>query len=574
MFIRQLDFLSPYITLYHKGDLSHNSIFSGILSIITIILLVVLALYYVLEIINRTNPNAFYFNRFIEEAGFFYLNRTTLFHFIRNIKNIQGNTINVGFDYTTFNIIGSYVYYNNFIMPPPFVFDHWLYGNCDKETNTEGLDDILTDDLLQKAACVRKYYNASEGKYYSIGDPQFIWPNISHGTFNEKNVLYNIMIRPCDNRLIGQILGEGSHCQIGNNYFDEDGTKVLHFYFINNYINILNYDNPNTHFFYRIESPFSSSQYTVNDINIAPALVKTHNGLIFDNIKEETSYIFDRNDVYIRDSNDGTNLYMVYGFFLKNIQEYYERTYKRIQDVISSIGGIIQAITLIAICINSFYNNYIVLSDTEVLLNSSNWYENQINKKNVINYKSLNNELKSTKRKDKSNDIINSETIIEIQLKHSKKRNKTEKDIDINNISKSNHMLNNNIKDEVEVDKSKVNNIENTNINNNCKEKEREMKEKGGEKTFCNYLLYKITCGKKKDFYNTYKKFRFKIISEEHMIRNDLNIYNLMKIKKRKNDICSYSFSKSFKEIASKNFKKYDIGDNSYEIPDKKSSAS
>ena len=79
---------------------------------------------------------------------------------------------------------------------------------------------------------------------------------------------------------------------------------------------------------------------------------------------------------------------------------------------------------------------------------------------------------------------------------------------------------------------------------------------------------------KKKDFYNTYKKFRFKIISEEHMIRNDLNIYNLMKIKKRKNDICSYSFSKSFKEIASKNFKKYDIGDNSYEIPDKKSSAS
>ena len=273
MFIRQLDFLSPYITLYHKGDLSHNSIFSGILSIITIILLVVLALYYVLEIINRTNPNAFYFNRFIEEAGFFYLNRTTLFHFIRNIKNIQGNTINVGFDYTTFNIIGSYVYYNNFIMPPPFVFDHWLYGNCDKETNTEGLDDILTDDLLQKAACVRKYYNASEGKYYSIGDPQFIWPNISHGTFNEKNVLYNIMIRPCDNRLIGQILGEGSHCQIGNNYFDEDGTKELHFYFINNYINILNYDNPNTHFFYRIESPFSSSQYTVNDINIAPALV-------------------------------------------------------------------------------------------------------------------------------------------------------------------------------------------------------------------------------------------------------------------------------------------------------------
>ena len=531
MFIRQLDYLSPYVTFYHKGNLSHNSIFSGILSIVAITFVIILAVYYALEIINRTDPNTFYFNSFIEDAGLFFINRTTLFHFIKNMKNVQGNTINVGFDFTTFNIIGSYVYYNNFIMPPPFFFDHWLYGNCDKETNTEGLDDILTDDLLEKAACIQKYYNATEGNYYSIGDPQFIWPNISHGTFNEKNVLYNVMIRPCDNRLIGEILGKGSHCQVGNNYFNENGTKVLHFYFINNYINILNYENPNTHFFYRIETPFSSSQYTVNDINIAPALVKTHNGLIFDNIKEETSYIFDRNDVYIEDNTPATNLYMVYCFFLKNIQEYYERTYKRIQDVISSIGGINQAITIIAIYLNSFYNNYIVLSDTEVLLHSSIHYEKQINKKNAIDYKYLNNKLKSSKRKDKLKDIgKSSETRIESEHKHSKKKNKTENDIDINNISKSNHMFNTNIRDQDAVDKSNVNNLENTNINS--KEKEREQN--GKEKTFCNYLLYKITCGKKKIFYNTYQKFRTKIISEEHLIRNHLNIYNLLKVTERK----------------------------------------
>ena len=33
-------------------------------------------------------------------------------------------------------------------------------------------------------------------------------------------------------------------------------------------------------------------------------------------------------------------IYMVYGFYLKNIMDYYERIYKRIQDVISNIGGI------------------------------------------------------------------------------------------------------------------------------------------------------------------------------------------------------------------------------------------
>ena len=397
MFIRQLDYLSPYVTFYHKGRLSHNSIFSGILSIIAVIFVIILAVYYALEIIDRTDPNTFYFNRFIEDAGVFQLNKTSLFHFIKNYKIIKGQVVNQGFDFTNFNIIGSYIYYNISILPP-FVFDHWLYGNCDKETNTEGLDDLLTDELLEKSACIKKYYRSQERIYYSIGDPQFIWPNISHGTLNDKNGLYNIMVKKCDNRIIGQILGEGSHCNNENHSFEDKSTKLLHFYFINNYINILNYDNPNSHFLYRIETPLSLSQYTQNDINIAPALIKTHNGLIFDNIEEQTSYIFDRNDVIIGPSNDGTNLYVVYCFFLKNIQEYYERTYKRIQDVISSIGGINQIITLIAIYLNSFYNNYIVLSDTEILLHSSIHYEKQMDNKNDV-YKYLRNELESSKKK-------------------------------------------------------------------------------------------------------------------------------------------------------------------------------
>ena len=49
----------------------------------------------------------------------------------------------------------------------------------------------------------------------------------------------------------------------------------------------------------------------------------------------------DRNDVYIK-NNDDKNIYLSYCFFLKNIMEYYERSYKRVQDVISSIGGINQ----------------------------------------------------------------------------------------------------------------------------------------------------------------------------------------------------------------------------------------
>ena len=118
------------------------------------------------------------------------------------------------------------------------------------------------------------------------------------------------MIKKCDNRLIGEILGKGSHCSTETNYLENNDTKILHFYFINNYINILNYHKPNSHFFYRIETNLYEHKYIINDINISPVLVKTHNGLIFDHIKEETSYMFDRNDVYIENNNENTDLYI------------------------------------------------------------------------------------------------------------------------------------------------------------------------------------------------------------------------------------------------------------------------
>ena len=69
---------------------------------------------------------------------------------------------------------------------------------------------------------------------------------------------------------------------------------------------------------------------------------------------------------------------------------YYERTYKRVQDIISSIGGLYQVINIIAFYINYYYNNYIVLSDTKNLLSSSI----KIEKNNCKNSENINNLLK------------------------------------------------------------------------------------------------------------------------------------------------------------------------------------
>jgi hypothetical protein len=49
---------------------------------------------------------------------------------------------------------------------------------------------------------------------------------------------------------------------------------------------------------------------------------------------------------------------------------------------------------------------------------------------------------------------------------------------------------------------------------------------------FFYYILYLIACKKKNSYYDIYNNFREKIISEEHLVRNHLNIYHLLKITK------------------------------------------
>ena len=83
MFLKKCELISPSITLYFKGESSHVSIYSGILSIIVIIIIANATFYYALEFIQRKNPKAYFFTRYIEDAGVFPLNSTQMFHFIQ-----------------------------------------------------------------------------------------------------------------------------------------------------------------------------------------------------------------------------------------------------------------------------------------------------------------------------------------------------------------------------------------------------------------------------------------------------------------------------------------------------------
>ena len=53
MLLKKFDIISPKISIYHKGSLTHSSVISGIISIISILFIFIIVIYYSLDMIQK-----------------------------------------------------------------------------------------------------------------------------------------------------------------------------------------------------------------------------------------------------------------------------------------------------------------------------------------------------------------------------------------------------------------------------------------------------------------------------------------------------------------------------------------
>ncbi len=520
-YIKYLDFLSPNITFYYKGFLSHSSIVSALLSIISFLIIIGLACYYSLDLIWRQNPTAFYFNSFVDDAGEYPLNASSFFHFISLSVATNSYTDN-GVDFENFRILGFEDYLINYLSNRNIThYNHWVYGYCNNENDVQGIKHLINYTFFERSACIRKYFDKKEQKYYDTNDPKFRWPTMAHGTFNKNISFYALVIERCKEDTISLVLSNNSHCKTTKVFNETVGhSSTAHLYFIDNYIDVLNYTNPHRKFFYRVENSLQLNVYPINHLNFNPIFVETNDGLFFDNKNDILTYTYERNDAFVEDVND-TDIYTAYYLWLNNRRNYYKRNYKRIQDVISDIGGISQFISVLAFVINRLYNSYIVLFDTENLLFSSIEKEKDKNKIKEISKDKNNKKLKSNNLKNIDiNEKIKSESKYQINNKKTSV-NIINKSIDacINN----NEYINN--KSTPKLDKT-FNNL------NNCLNNENIIINTKKEKLyFFTYFIYKMSCAKRYMYFQGFEEFRKKIISEEHLMRNHLNIYNYTKKK-------------------------------------------
>ncbi len=82
MFIKNFDFLSPDITLYHLEKDQHSSLFSGIVSLLLILFGGILAVIFSLDLIERKNPTAYYSKTWEKDIGIFPIDDDRFLHFI------------------------------------------------------------------------------------------------------------------------------------------------------------------------------------------------------------------------------------------------------------------------------------------------------------------------------------------------------------------------------------------------------------------------------------------------------------------------------------------------------------
>ena len=550
MFFKKCDLLSPPITLYFKRYPIHSSIFSGILSIISYILILSFGIYKIILYINKSNPNIYYYTKFIEDAGIFPLNSSSLFHFIKlgdtknnkNNKNLDFESIRIfGFEYTIDNYIS-----NNDLSK----YNHWLYGPCNNN-DMKNVEELIIQEFPEKSAYIRQYFNVENQKYYNISDKNFKWPTLLHGCSNDNRVNYGIIIEKCRNNSLK------NNCKPEFEIESYILNSFAILYFVDSYADVLNYKNPYVKYLHKLTNGFFSNSFTINNLNFNPTIITSNNGAFINYKHSQESYQFIQNEKTIGENTQNTNIIVSFYFWMQNSLLYYDRNYEKLQDLLSIIGGLESFIKFLASLINSLMINYVILLDTEeiILEIDKQTYRNiNLSQKPTLLKKAdqiLNPpKLKYKKYFNNNNFVFNKQNTSGFQILL-KEKNKLSKFAKVNNIdSKSESFKNINFKINTELSKNANNNsliintiIENNNKSNNSSKNSNDSKSmeiNNNEEEYhpltkqnfswYNYFFYIITCKLKNPKIRYFEYFRKEVISEENLIKNYINIYKLLKV--------------------------------------------
>ena len=504
-FLTSLDFLSPHITLYQNGRIRHSSNCSGILTLTSYFICLLAVLYYFSEILLHKNPRMTFYKSFKNETGYFYLDLNGIFHYIL-LMNSQLNYLNYSSKYIRIkgmrNI--SYSLDNNSIEKN----DHWIYDSCNTIIENYNLD-INSYQNIEKGVCLKYFYNSTDRKYYKIGDLNYSSPFLLHGESRIDNCYYSLIVEKCTNDSIDNIIFGNERCA------NEEEIEIFFTNLLNIYLQIIDhnifindYKLPIQSFINPIRSEITKNNYKQHNINFSPIMVITYSNLILQSKKIEISFSIDDNIKNIKSNLENSNILCEFIFSMKNSFKIYERYYKNIYNILANMGGIYEAVISFATFINYSYHRYIVKYDSIILFGDKDG--NLTNNKEILDRVK---ELKNMSNKSFSlpkpyfNSVLFANTNENLNTSVNK------------NFSILNKLVGKKVKKNNYIKKETLNIFKNVRISLFYFD----------DKYPFLYFLFRCKNKQVKNSLKAIENFRKKLLSEEHLYRNHLDLYFLEK---------------------------------------------
>jgi len=366
---------------------------------------------------------------------------------------------------------------------------------------------------------------------------------------NDNYSFYSVIIEKCKDDNLRKLAGLGA-CKNNDTIDSIIKSSFINLKILDNYPDVLNYNHPFKKYFYSMNSMLYTDSFINHDISFNPANLKTNYGIVFDRSRIKYAYMFDEilrvinDEEYSLQDEEGKNLYdengkeikrssgfiATFGIYMGNRLQHYERTYQKLQDLLSKIGGFGKTTFLIASTINTIFFKYITLLDTEDIVLSLN------RNLNNMNDETMSNVLQKDDPKENSHVIykINNPNLYGNDLKNKYldqtfKRNEISK---IKQIDKDNNKKNiTNIKDGPKMNNSEVNSIIPNTIESSYQPKGLlKIPNKKMNFYWLQYIWYMICCGTSNKNITYYENFRQRILSEENIIVSHYNLYKLISL--------------------------------------------
>ena len=397
--LKNIDFLSPPITLFHLERRTHTSNVGGFLVILMLSISTLYISFLFYDLYNHKSIISIFHKKFEYEAGYYSFNSSSIFHFIQIYSPDSGGF----FDKYESKYIRAFTTYvhSNFTYNDLYLYDHWVFDNCRKNIDDKGLDPELFNNVenFTNGVCIRYYYNSSERKYYSLEEPEkFSWPHLEHGISQRNNIYLTTIVQKCSNdSIMNEILGDCPSQKEIDDYISK--YLAIYLYFTDTQVDPTNYKQPIQKYLQVISTGIGTPQTFVESyIHFSPLRIITKIGSLFRKYYNIDSFYFDFNRKGAANNNEKYFTITKYYHLMQNNVQIYERRYNNIFDMFSEIGGVIQFIFYFFYWINYAYNKYIIAFNASKLLfsvrdNHTFARENQDKqyniKNNIINIRNI-----------------------------------------------------------------------------------------------------------------------------------------------------------------------------------------